>query len=134
MRPSPMFCCALGHTFDLACEIFQGASIPPRKRAGADCEGALRKATHSGWALGPTMMKSLYTSNLAMPISSATNSSSCAMAWTNATSASPSRAISSACPVPCAILDVYSDLGLEDRQDAFKEAPILRRCRGSDDD
>src|SRR5262249_36210037 len=57
MRPSPMFCCALGHTFDLACEIFQGASIPPRKRAGADCEGALRKATHSGWALGPTMMK-----------------------------------------------------------------------------
>src|SRR5215213_10371003 len=57
----------------------------------------------AGSLFGPISTKSLYiTSNRLTPNPSETNFSSCDLAWTNTTSASPRRAVSSACPVPCA--------------------------------
>ncbi len=57
----------------------------------------------AGSAFGPISTKSLYmTSKRCTPKPSATNFSSCALACTNTTSASPRRPVSSACPVPCA--------------------------------
>ncbi len=59
--------------------------------------------TFAGSDFGPIRMKSLYmTSNRFTPKPSATNFSSCALACTNTTSASPRRPVSSAWPVPCA--------------------------------
>ena len=47
-------------------------------------------------------MKSLYITGLRFtPKPSATNFSSCGLAWTKTTSASPRRPVSSAWPVPC---------------------------------
>src|SRR5258705_3271704 len=60
--------------------------------------------TPAGSLFGPINTKSLYiTSKRFTPKPSARNSSSCDLAWTNTTSASPRRAVSSAWPVPCAI-------------------------------
>ncbi len=65
-------------------------SLPPAIFAGSD--------------LGPTRMKSLYiTGKRFTPWPSPMNFSSADFACTNTTSASPRRAVSSACPVPCAI-------------------------------
>ena len=60
--------------------------------------------TPAGSLFGPISTKSLYiTSKRFTPKPSARNFSSCDLAWTNTTSASPRRAVSSAWPVPCAI-------------------------------
>src|SRR5262245_39769306 len=57
----------------------------------------------AGSAFGPMTTKSLYiTSKRFTPKPSATNFSSCGLACTNTTSASPRLAVSSAWPVPCA--------------------------------
>jgi tungstate transport system substrate-binding protein len=54
-------------------------------------------AIPAGSLCGPTMTKSLYiTSNRSTPDPSATNASSDVLAWTNTTSASPRRPVSSA--------------------------------------
>ena len=56
----------------------------------------------AGSPFGPTRMKSLYiTGTRFTPNPSVTNFSSCGLACTNTTSASPRRAVSSAWPVPC---------------------------------
>src|SRR5262245_38398375 len=58
----------------------------------------------AGSAFGPITTKSLYiTSKHFTPKPSATNLSSCGLACTNTTSASPRLPVSSAWPVPCAI-------------------------------
>ena len=58
--------------------------------------------TPAGSLLGPTRMKSLYmTACRFSPKPPATNFSSWGLAWTNTTSQSPRRPVSSACPVPC---------------------------------
>ena len=57
----------------------------------------------AGSLLGPIRTKSLYiTSKRLTPKPCSTNFSSCALAWTKTTSASPRRPASSAWPVPCA--------------------------------
>src|SRR5215468_5760558 len=60
--------------------------------------------TPAGSLSGPMRTKSLYmTGNRFTPNPSAMNFSSCGLACTNTTSASPRRPVSSAWPVPCAI-------------------------------
>src|SRR5438132_1190833 len=57
----------------------------------------------AGSLFGPIRTKSLYITGYRFtPKPSATNFSSCALACTNSTSASPRRPVSSAWPVPCA--------------------------------
>src|SRR6185312_14492019 len=57
----------------------------------------------AGSLLGPTKMKSLYITGYRFrPAPSAMNFSSCGLACTNSTSASPRRPVSRAWPVPCA--------------------------------
>ena len=69
------------------------------------------------------------------PKPSATNFSSCALACTNTTSASPRWPVSSAWPVPCDDhLHVDAGLGLEHRQDVAEQAGVLRRGGRGDDD
>ena len=69
------------------------------KASSTSCE----PATFAGSDFGPTITKSLYiTSRRSMPKPSSTNFCSATWSWTSTTSASPLRAVASACPVPCA--------------------------------
>src|SRR2546421_12931575 len=83
----------------------------PREMKGAPLDLMAFKASATslmplmpaGSLFGPIRTKSLYITGYRFtPKPSATNFSSCALACTNSTSASPRRPVSSAWPVPCA--------------------------------
>ena len=79
-----------GLPFSLIALSPASTSLPPLILAGSD--------------FGPISTKSLYmTPKRFTPKPSATNFSSCDLACTNTTSASPRLPVSSACPVPCAM-------------------------------
>ncbi len=96
---------------------FQSASsaecvpdLSPRETKGAPFSAIFTSAAAmsfeplmpAGSPFGPIRTKSLYMTGLrSSPKPSATNFSSCALAWTKTTSASPRRPVSSAWPVPC---------------------------------
>src|SRR5262245_24252807 len=113
----------------------------PREMKGAPLDLMVFKASATsvmplmpaGSLFGPIRTKSLYIPGYRLtPKPSATNFSSCALACTNSTSASPRRPVSSAWPVPCATTFTSMPVLALNSGRMWEQAGVLRRRGGGD--